>query len=143
MYVGTNFAKFFVETHGEFMEDVSPTRLLNSGGEFKPGFGGWFKFSAGWRNDRELGDKRLVVFDGRSSASLPNQHGESADTQRNRDERKNREHRSYDTDLRPCQTGDLADFIFVVHWGQVIASGTPAELKANKWVQASNLGQLA
>ena len=30
---------FFVETQGEFMEDVSPTWLLNSGGEFKPGFG--------------------------------------------------------------------------------------------------------
>ena len=37
----------------------------------------------------------------------------------------------------------LADFIYVVHWGQVIASGTPAELRANKWVQASNLGKLA
>ena len=38
---------------------------------------------------------------------------------------------------------DLADFIFVVHWGQVIASGTPAELREDKWVQASNLGALA
>ena len=38
---------------------------------------------------------------------------------------------------------ELADFIHVVHWGQVIASGTPAELRANKWVQASNLGLLA
>ena len=36
----------------------------------------------------------------------------------------------------------LADYIFVVHWGQVIASGTPGELGANKWVQASNLGKL-
>ena len=37
----------------------------------------------------------------------------------------------------------LADFVYVVHWGQVIASGTPDELRANKWVQASNLGALA
>ena len=37
----------------------------------------------------------------------------------------------------------LADMIFVVHWGQVIATGSPAELRANKWVQASNLGKLA
>ena len=37
----------------------------------------------------------------------------------------------------------LADDIFVVHWGQVIARGTPDELRANKWVQASNLGALA
>ena len=37
---------------------------------------------------------------------------------------------------------DLADRISVVHWGQVIAEGTPDELRANKWVQASNLGKL-
>ena len=37
----------------------------------------------------------------------------------------------------------LADDIFVVHWGQVIARGTPDELRSNKWVQASNLGALA
>ncbi len=37
---------------------------------------------------------------------------------------------------------DLADRISVVHWGQVIAEGTPQALKANKWVQASNLGKL-
>ncbi len=36
----------------------------------------------------------------------------------------------------------LADRISVIHWGQVIAQGTPDELKANKWVQASNLGML-
>jgi branched-chain amino acid transport system ATP-binding protein len=36
----------------------------------------------------------------------------------------------------------LADRISVVHWGQVIARGTPAELKANAWVQRSNLGRL-
>jgi branched-chain amino acid transport system ATP-binding protein len=36
----------------------------------------------------------------------------------------------------------LADRISVVHWGQVIVRGTPAELKANPWVQASNLGRL-
>ncbi len=37
----------------------------------------------------------------------------------------------------------LADRISVVHWGQVIARGTPAELRANPWVRRSNLGQLA
>jgi branched-chain amino acid transport system ATP-binding protein len=36
----------------------------------------------------------------------------------------------------------LADRIAVIHWGQVIASGTPDELRANPWVQRSNLGQL-
>jgi len=36
----------------------------------------------------------------------------------------------------------LADRISVIHWGQVIAEGTPDELKANKWVKASNLGKL-
>ena len=37
----------------------------------------------------------------------------------------------------------LADRISVVHWGQVIARGTPAELRGNPWVQRSNLGALA
>lgn len=37
---------------------------------------------------------------------------------------------------------ELADQISVIHWGQVIAQGTPQSLKANKWVQASNLGKL-
>ena len=37
----------------------------------------------------------------------------------------------------------LADNIAVIHWGQVITRGTPDELRANKWVQASNLGKLA
>ena len=37
----------------------------------------------------------------------------------------------------------LADRISVVHWGQVIARGAPAELKANAWVQRSNLGRLS
>jgi branched-chain amino acid transport system ATP-binding protein len=36
----------------------------------------------------------------------------------------------------------LADRISVVHWGQVIAHGTPAELQRNPWVQRSNLGRL-
>ena len=36
----------------------------------------------------------------------------------------------------------LADEISVIHWGQVIARGAPAELKANPWVEASNLGRL-
>lgn len=37
----------------------------------------------------------------------------------------------------------LANTINVVQWGQVVATGTPDELRANKWVQASNLGKLA
>ena len=37
----------------------------------------------------------------------------------------------------------LADNVSVIHWGQVIASGTPAELRENPWVQRSNLGALA
>lgn len=35
----------------------------------------------------------------------------------------------------------LADRISVIHWGQVIAAGKPEELKNNKWVRASNLGE--
>lgn len=38
---------------------------------------------------------------------------------------------------------DLADEISVIHWGQVIAQGTPAQLRANKWVERSALGELA
>ena len=34
----------------------------------------------------------------------------------------------------------LADRISVIHWGQVIAEGTPAELAADPWVQRANLG---
>ncbi len=37
----------------------------------------------------------------------------------------------------------LADTLSVIHWGQVIARGTPAELRSNEWVQRSNLGALA
>jgi branched-chain amino acid transport system ATP-binding protein len=37
----------------------------------------------------------------------------------------------------------LADHVSVIHWGQVIAAGTPAELKENPWVGRSNLGALA
>jgi len=37
----------------------------------------------------------------------------------------------------------LADSVSVIHWGQVIASGTPDELRENPWVQRSNLGALA
>lgn len=37
----------------------------------------------------------------------------------------------------------LADRVSVLHWGQVIAQGTPDELRANPWVQRSNLGALA
>ena len=37
----------------------------------------------------------------------------------------------------------LADKVSVIHWGQVITEGTPDELKANEWVQASQLGEVA
>jgi len=37
----------------------------------------------------------------------------------------------------------LADTVSVIHWGQMIAAGTPAELRQNPWVQRSNLGALA
>jgi len=36
----------------------------------------------------------------------------------------------------------LADHIYVMHWGQVIAEGAPATLRANPWVRRSNLGEL-
>jgi branched-chain amino acid transport system ATP-binding protein len=37
----------------------------------------------------------------------------------------------------------LADHIYVMHWGQVIAQGAPQALHANPWVQRSSLGQHA
>jgi branched-chain amino acid transport system ATP-binding protein len=37
----------------------------------------------------------------------------------------------------------LADRISVIHWGQVIAEGTPSTLRENPWVQRSGLGALA
>jgi branched-chain amino acid transport system ATP-binding protein len=37
----------------------------------------------------------------------------------------------------------LADQLSVIHWGQVIAQGTPAELQQNEWVQRSSLGAFA
>ena len=37
---------------------------------------------------------------------------------------------------------ELADRISVIHWGQVIAEGTPEQLKENEWVRRSNLGRL-
>ena len=37
----------------------------------------------------------------------------------------------------------LADRISVIHWGQVVARGTPHELRQNEWVRRSNLGKLA
>jgi len=36
----------------------------------------------------------------------------------------------------------LADRISVIHWGQVIAEGSPDALRANPWVQRSNLGTM-
>jgi branched-chain amino acid transport system ATP-binding protein len=38
---------------------------------------------------------------------------------------------------------DLADRISVIHWGQVIAEGTPDHLASNKWVQRSALWEPA
>jgi branched-chain amino acid transport system ATP-binding protein len=37
----------------------------------------------------------------------------------------------------------LADRISVIHWGQVVARGTPHELQQNEWVKRSNLGRFA
>jgi branched-chain amino acid transport system ATP-binding protein len=37
----------------------------------------------------------------------------------------------------------LAEQISVIHWGQVIAQGSPDELRQNEWVRRSNLGALA
>ena len=34
----------------------------------------------------------------------------------------------------------LADRIFVIHWGQVIAEGTPEALRENPWIRASQIG---
>ena len=34
----------------------------------------------------------------------------------------------------------LADKVSVVHWGQVIAEGTPDALRENEWVRRSSLG---
>jgi branched-chain amino acid transport system ATP-binding protein len=36
----------------------------------------------------------------------------------------------------------LADRVSVIQWGQVIAEGTPAELRTDPWVRRSNLGKL-
>lgn len=35
----------------------------------------------------------------------------------------------------------LANRISVIHWGQVIAEGTPEELRSNPWVRVSDLGK--
>jgi branched-chain amino acid transport system ATP-binding protein len=37
----------------------------------------------------------------------------------------------------------LADRISMIHWGQVVARGTPHELQQNEWVKRSNLGRFA
>jgi branched-chain amino acid transport system ATP-binding protein len=37
----------------------------------------------------------------------------------------------------------LADRISVLHWGQVVARGTPSELQQNPWVKRSNLGKFS
>jgi branched-chain amino acid transport system ATP-binding protein len=33
----------------------------------------------------------------------------------------------------------LADYVSVMHWGQIIAEGTPTELREDKWVRTSSL----
>lgn len=38
---------------------------------------------------------------------------------------------------------ELADRISVIHWGQVIAEGTPDALRSNRWVRRSAIGGLA
>lgn len=37
----------------------------------------------------------------------------------------------------------LADKVSVIHWGQVIAQGTPGQLQADPWVQRSSVGMQA
>ena len=37
----------------------------------------------------------------------------------------------------------LADRISVLHWGQVVARGTPMQLQNNPWVKRSNLGKFS
>jgi len=37
----------------------------------------------------------------------------------------------------------LADRISVIHWGQIVARGTPHDLQQNEWVKRSNLGRFA
>lgn len=37
----------------------------------------------------------------------------------------------------------LADRISVLHWGQIVARGTPGELQQNSWVKRSNLGKFS
>ncbi len=37
---------------------------------------------------------------------------------------------------------NLAQHISVIHWGQVVAQGTPDKLRDNEWVRNSNLGKL-
>ncbi len=37
----------------------------------------------------------------------------------------------------------MADQVSVIHWGQVVAAGTPTALRENDWVRRSNLGALA
>jgi branched-chain amino acid transport system ATP-binding protein len=34
----------------------------------------------------------------------------------------------------------LADKVSVIHWGQVIAQGTPDELRSDPWVRRAKLG---
>jgi branched-chain amino acid transport system ATP-binding protein len=34
----------------------------------------------------------------------------------------------------------LADQVSVIHWGQVIAQGTPSELRSDPWVRRAKLG---
>ena len=60
-YLGRNFAKIFLEGQARLMDERSPVLLLNSGGEFRPPFGGWARLSAGIEFDHNSGADNLVT----------------------------------------------------------------------------------
>jgi hypothetical protein len=47
LYLGGNYLKFFAELEGDFRTGRTGEILFNSGGEIRPGIGGWITFSAG------------------------------------------------------------------------------------------------
>jgi hypothetical protein len=61
LYLGRNYAKFFVEGQSKLMDDRSPVFLLNSGGEIRPPFGGWVTLSAGIEFNRNTRSNDLVT----------------------------------------------------------------------------------
>ena len=60
LYVDSNHLKFFAEWQGDVQAGRSPEWLFNSGGEIRPGIGGWVTFSAGLERDAETHDYRFV-----------------------------------------------------------------------------------